>query len=349
MYQRNANLPNPGPGRIKFGDSSGNYITAADTNRLFYPVNKVYDGSRGANLNGAYVLTNSNKGDAWSFTIGLARAPRNHFYGSLFYTRMMSRDIAPNVGSTASSVWLSLPNAGSANQVVLSPSDYFRENRFVGSLSYQFNYLKHFATTVSLFFEGYQGGRYSYMFSSDVNGDGNANDLIYIPKNGSEIAFLAYDAKDANNKTVTFTAQQQAEAFEKFISQDKYLNSHRGQIASRNGAKYPYYQSFDFKLLQDIYHSYGKRKYTIQLSADVLNIGNFLNKNWGIQQSLVTSKPLAIAKDYYDPKFPGGVTKLQFRNITDENGNPVLPTSTFRNSTGVGSTWRMQFGVRVLF
>ena len=53
-------------------------------------------------------------------------------------------------------------------------------------------------------------GNTSYMFAGDVNGDGGTtNDLIYIPRDTSEMNFQTFTASG-----VTFTAEQQAAAFE---------------------------------------------------------------------------------------------------------------------------------------
>jgi hypothetical protein len=48
-------------------------------------------------------------------------------------------------------------------------------------------------TTFSLFWDSFTGGNTSYIFAGDLNGDGGtSNDLIYIPRDQSEMNFLQY-------------------------------------------------------------------------------------------------------------------------------------------------------------
>ncbi|GAB1370908.1 hypothetical protein MASR1M45_09700 [Candidatus Kapaibacterium sp.] len=57
-------------------------------------------------------------------------------------------------------------------------------------MSYRLDYFDMGATTISLFWESFTGGRRSYVFGGDYNGDGGtANDLIYIHRdaNGNEV------------------------------------------------------------------------------------------------------------------------------------------------------------------
>ena len=110
-------------------------------------------------------------------------------------------------------------------------------HRIVASASYKFNYLKHGATTIGLFYEGQAGSNpFSYVVNGDLNGDGNgSSDLMYIPKRGSDVNFTSYTAT-VNGIGYTYTAQQQAAALEQFINNSPYLSKHRGEYADRNAA-----------------------------------------------------------------------------------------------------------------
>ena len=56
--------------------------------------------------------------------------------------------------------------------------------------SHRFEYLKVGATTLSFFLEGRNAGNASYTYAGDLNGDGGtANDLIYVPRDESEMNF----------------------------------------------------------------------------------------------------------------------------------------------------------------
>lgn len=91
-----------------------------------------------------------------------------------------------------------------------------------------------------------------------MNGDGiNGNDLIFVPNNASELTFV-----DFTSNGVTFTATQQAAAFDKYIDQDAYLSTRRGQYAERNGALLPWLWRADFSFLQEFYVNTGGKRNT---------------------------------------------------------------------------------------
>jgi hypothetical protein len=337
VYQFNANLPNP-TGVMRNLDSNAKVNNSGDSTRPFYQSNQLYTVG---NLGGAYVLSNSNKGEAFSFTAGVAKSPRAGIFGSFYYTYMSAKDITSNGGAQAASVWQSTPNIYSPNQVTLAYSDFFVPHRFIGSVSYSKEYFKHFRSTLTLLYEGSGGARYSYTYNRDINNDGVINDLIYIPQSASELNFV-------NNQvgSVVFTAAQQRDAFQKFLDQDPYLSKHKGQYAQRNGAQLPFYHSLNMKFIQDFMTMYRKRSYTLQFSIDMNNVPNFLNRNWGVPKRVVLSQPLQAERD---PVLPNNILQYRFLTTTDQNGNPVLPASTFVNSTNFGSVWNMQLGLRLIF
>lgn len=332
VYQRNANLP----------AAQATLANGAD-NRPYWTNNRVY-----SNISGIYVLENTNKGESFSFTVGLARPARKGFYGSLYYTITYAEDISSNPGSQPNSAWNGLPSTTSPNTIVLSTSQYLTPHRLVGNISYRFEYARHFGTTVSLYYEGASLGRFSYLYNTDINKDGTNADLIYIPNDAAELKWA--DIKDSKGNII-FTQQQQIDAFNNYIDQDKYLRDHKGGYAERYGAKYPFYSRFDFKLLQDIFTNLGKdHRYSLQFSLDMLNVGNFINPNWGVQKRLNVgsgnnSTILNVATAGTSTTAP----VYQMPTVKDNAGNTVLPTSTFVNNVSTLSTWGMQLGLRFTF
>lgn len=332
VYMRNAALPN----------AQTTLSNGAD-NRPYWTSTK----PGGSPVNSYYVLENSNMGESYNFSIGIARPARKGWYGSLYYTVSASQELSSNPGSQASSAWNSLANTSSPNEQVLSYSEYLTPHRIVASASYRIEYLKHLATTISLYYEGASLGRFNYTYASDINGDGVNADLLYIPNNASELKWA--DIKDASGKVV-YTAQQQADAFNAYVDQDKYLSAHKGSYAKRYGAKYPFYNRFDLKFIQDIFNDFGKRRGSLQFTADIFNIGNLLNPSWGAQQRLAvgsgnTSSILKVAT-------PGNATTqptYQLATAVDNDGKTVLPTKTFYDYVGTLSTWSMQLGFRLTF
>ena len=300
-----------------------------------------YSSSNARNLNSlntAIVLANSDKkGYSTSLTAQLTKNFHNGLYGSVAYTYTKAKEITANPGSQASSVWNLNPNVGTSNAQELGLSQYAIPHRIVGSVSYRKEYAKNFASTLSLFYEGSHQGNYSFIVNGDVNGDGNSSaDLMYIPRDANDIIFS--DILGSNDN-VLFTAQQQAEAFDSFISNSSYLKKHRGEFAGRNAALLPWFNRVDLRFLQDFYIQAGERRHTLQFSVDILNFTNMLNKNWGVKNLYVTNNP------------------LRFRSVNEE-GRPVyqlqqldgqLVNEVFMDDISTNSTWSMQLGLRYIF
>ena len=86
------------------------------------------------------------------------------------------------------------------------------------------------------------------MYNGDLNGDGNNNDLIYIPNSASEINLVKSGSGGLGTGTSSDvrTAAQQWAQLNAFINQDNYLSSHRGQVAAANAIVLPYFKKLDF-------------------------------------------------------------------------------------------------------
>ena len=106
----------------------------------------------------------------------------------------------------------------------------------------------------------------------------------YIPNNSSEMNF-----KPLTVSGKTYTAADQAAAFEQLITADSYLSSHRGQYAGRNAVFLPIVNRVDFSLAQDVFHSIAGKRHSGQIRLDITNFGNLLNHKWGVAQRLVNN------------------------------------------------------------
>ena len=218
-----------------------------------------------------FLLTNADtKGDYYSVTFQLEKQFDNGFFSSLAYTRSRARDLGATGGSQAGSLWTATVQE-SRNDPELSFAAFDQPNRFVGNLSYQND-----NTTISLFWQGGENGRYSYTYSGNF-GD-NADRLIYIPNDASELNFEAFELDGA-----IVSEQAQINALNNYIEQDEYLSENRGQVAERNGATRPWFNQYDLRVLQTIDLTKDKKN-RLQLSMDFLNVGNLFNSDWGVQQ-----------------------------------------------------------------
>ena len=202
-----------------------------------------------------------------------------------------------------------------------------------GSLRREYLHLG--ATTLSAFFEARTIGNTSYTFSGDMNGDGGfSNDLVYIPRDQTEMNFQTYTSGGT-----TYTAQQQADAWNAYIAQDSYLSKHRGEYAQRNAVFLPLVKRLDFGFSQELFADVLKQRNTFEFRADIVNFGNFLNKNWGLGQRLVNSQPLT------NPSVDSfGRSTYRLRTV-----NGVLMDHSLEQTAGPADTYRIQIGFRYSF
>lgn len=273
----------------------------------------------------AYVMTNSNQGSAFNTSVKVQKSFDNGLYASLAYNYLKSMDVNSIEAEITGDAFAFNPSLGDVNKEVLSNSKYGDKHRVIGVATKKWKYSDNkWATTVSTFFEYAQGGRFSYTYGGDINNDGSTvNDLIFIPTT-------------AQIKTMAFTGVGQADALDRFISQDAYLSGRRGQYAERYGALSPWRGKWDVKIMQDYnfkVSSASDKKNTIQISLDILNIGNLLNSNWGLVQVPISVQPIGVS-------VVGTAPTYTFTGAQNK---------TFSYDSSLASRWQAQFGVRYIF
>jgi hypothetical protein len=291
-----------------------------------------------ANIDNAVVLKNQNVGTSWNVAGSLEKAFRGGFFAKAAYSYGEARNTV-DPGSIAFGSWNSNPHTGDPNNPGVGYSGNSPGHRAFLALSYKREYFGFGATGVSLFAEGRTIGNTSYTFSGDLNGDGGtSNDLIYIPRDISEMNFEAFTTGSGATAR-TFTAEEQAAAWEAYIQQDEYLSANRGRYAERGAVFLPAVYRADLSVTQDVFRSIAGRRNGLQLRVDVLNVGNLLNSDWGVGQRLVTNTPL-IAR----PADASGAVLYRLRNV-----GASLISRTFERTAGVGDVYRIQLGVRYTF
>ncbi len=259
------------------------------SDRAYYPNAASYQYNDKIGANSATVLTNSDtKGTAFSATIGATMRTWKGLSGSAFYTYSEAKEISANAGSSASSAWQASPTVDSPNQQSLSISNFALPHRVVANVSYNIK-----NTTIGVYYTGSHQGRFSYYYSNDVNGDGIANDLMYIPNVGETTKFANITSGSGANAVTLFTAAQQEAAFNQFIA-DNGLEKYRGQILPRNEFLLPWTNRVDIRIAQNLFTDMVQKGDKVQITLDVLNFGNLINSDWGIQDNNVSSYGAAI-------------------------------------------------------
>jgi Carboxypeptidase regulatory-like domain len=301
-------------------------FAGADT-RPRWTSNKIY-----ANVADTIVLGNQNQGSSWHASVQLQKRFRQGFLKGAYSYGQAKNTVDP--GSVAYGSFTGNPISGDPNNPPVSNSTSFPGHRVFLTGSYRLEYLKFGATTFSFFWQGYTNSVNSYTYSGDLNNDlGSSNDLIYVPRDTSEMNFTPITG------SVPFTAAQQAAAWDAYISQDSYLSQHRGQYAERYGVTLPMVFRMDFSVAQDLFKNVGGAKHSLQFRADFLNFSNLLNHDWGVAQRLVNAQPLTnTAVDAQ------GRATYRLRVV-----NNALMSKSFETTAGLSDVYQIQFSLRYSF
>jgi len=327
IYYQNLNLRGP-VGRYE----------GADT-RPFYDRRGTIDGT----YNGIYLATNTGEGNATNATFTLRKPFENGFAGQVSYTYGESNKIFDGTSSQNSSQWRNIQSVNGKNSdLPLTRSDFSLGNRISANVSYDLVWSENVKTTFGLFYEGTQSAPYSYTYNEGrdlLNDDSRDNALIYIPANQSQIDVV--DLFDRDGVLIASEAEQRA-ALETFINNDEYLRENRGKYAERNASRGPWNHIVDLKLLQDLSFNVGKKKHTLQISADIFNFTNLLSKDWG-QRKFIRSNvsPLTTVGTGDTPSFNlnTSVVNLDGSSRAEEIDDFGLQSAR----------WQAQLGIRYSF
>ena len=305
-----------------------------------------FGGVLNSNVSRAVVLTNRDGAYHESLTLKLEKPIQKGLWGSIAWTTANSKDFM-SAGSIASGSWQSALSVNGNNDLSLSFADAFVKNRFVGLLGYRIDYGKKYggATTITLGYVGQQSNPYSYIVASNANADFNGdgvynNDLIFVPMKGSDIKFASLTAGGK-----TYTEVEQQEAFDKFINQDKYLSTRRGQYAERNGGLLPYLHRFDLSVAQDLFVMIGGKKNAFQIRMDILNFGNMINNKFGTSQRATAPQLLNFVSRDAITNVP--TYRLATQRLTD--GSTILARDSYQFNSSVFDVWSAQLGIRYIF
>ncbi len=359
---KNVNLVTPQPLGVAGYNDNRSIYPIPNQQKFINPLTSAgLPSSAGTGSFNAIYVTNDSRGIYASLTAKVDKAFRNGFGVSLAYIKTFANSLFDGGGDQPLSAWQSTQTYNSPNTPTLSYSGFTVPDRLVASFTYRKEYFKHFATTISMMYSGSIDYRFSYVYGADFNRDGfNGNDLLYIPRDASEINFVDL-AAGTSTSGVAYSANEQSALFFKYIEQDKYLKAHKGQYAERNGAQAPWRNQVDIKLIQDLFINVGKTKNTIQLTLDIFNFGNLIDPNWGKVKTVNASSLLVPVNSTLTSNSnftingittslgayqPGGTTKPYYRLQTDR-GHPVV--DTFRDNVSIASTYYMQMGLRYIF
>jgi hypothetical protein len=266
------------------------------------------------------LLTNANEGSQWSVTAKLERPFRNGFYALAAYNYGDARSVNDGTSSQAASNWGNAYTRGNPNDVGLGISRFSPGHRVILSASYDLKLGSRANLLLSAFYNGQSGRSYAFTYNGDWNGDGRfTNDLMYVPA--------------ANDPTVVFINGTAAD-WEAYVADDAGLQKHRGEIMEKGASRAPWTNLLDLRGALGIPVS----RLKFEITFDVLNFLNLLNKDWGI----VDNATFGDLNPIPAPTVVAGQMVYNLANIT-RDGYVKFDRDDLR------SRWQGQLGLRVRF
>ncbi|NBC04566.1 MAG: TonB-dependent receptor, partial [Bacteroidetes bacterium] len=288
------------------------------------------------NFTNALLLSNSSENYQYSITGSLEKQFDFGLDVDFSYTYNRARNVNNGTSSRAISNWQFNENVD-VNNPKVGTADFERRHRILGVVSYQFAWLDRLATTISLIYDGRSGTPYSWLYNGDANGDGRFdNDLIYVP---------------ANENEVVLTSNNWGE-FDDWISSKESLSDYRGDFVDRGTAREPWTNYLDLRISQQVQTFSGQ---SIEFSASMFNVLNFLNEEWGIRKGVSFNNYRAFNfQQYVDEDFIA--ENPEYGLSSGDIGKPVISFNpdnvteeSLYNISDLSSRWQMQFSVRYNF
>ncbi len=243
------------------------------------------------------------------------------------YTWNDARDNTSYNGNVANTATLSLPvkdDPRDLSRMTYSDGHFRSKVVFYGTLP------SFYGVTIGVRFSGIGGTRYSMLSGANNNGDFvGTNDLAYIfSRSNGEVP--------QNIRTGLQTILDNPEASQ---SIKDFILKYEGKIAERNGGINGFFGTFDvrankrFKLYKN---------HALEISADVFNFANLLNKTWGITRTFGTQTlyGLGVAATATSPALPGFDRAAQRFNYRVNTNGVVNPS---------GNPYQIQLGARYSF
>jgi hypothetical protein len=313
---------------INFKDSIGQFTGADD--RPYY----LASGSTiklNPEFTNVFLLTNVHQGYRYNLSLNITKRLRN-YTGFVGYTFGESKDITSTVRNShaANYEW---NQSIVANAPQLSYSNFDLRHKLVNYHLYERS-TKVGKFSAMVIYTLRSGSPFSFVHEGDMNRDGSGkNDLIYIPRDASEINLVPI--VDANG-VETVSAATQWEQLNAYIEASPYLRAHRGQYAARNGARSPWNHQLDLRLA--FQKPLNKGKHGLQFTVDLINAGNLISKTWGNQYYVPNVQNAGFGlMDFV--RIQGGQPWFQFKNPA---GTPWLVDP-------LNSRWQAQVGLQYDF
>ena len=316
------------------------FLTGSGDNRPIYSGDRVDGGIRAV-----YLGSNTSEGYGYNLTGTIQKDILPDLNLMLAYNYGDSYALFEGTSSQNSSQWRGSVNVDGRNNAAFGRSDFAQGSKVIGALTYDLDWANAMTTTISLFYTGQSGTALSYVIggNSDAENFNNENgstsrfrSLIYVPADQNDINLIDYQDGDDN-----ISAATQWDRLNAFIEDDPHLSERRGDYAEKNGGRAPWTSFLDLAIRQDLGMKLGEKTHKFQLSFDVFNFANLLNKNWGVRYNV-----------------PGDFNNYQLLDFEGFDADGTTPLYTFREDqigvdsydiSNFSSRWQARVGVRYIF
>lgn len=253
---------------------------------------------------------------------------------SASYTWNDAKDNTSYNGNVANSATLSLPVKDDPRN--LSTMTY-SDNQFRNKIVIYGTLPTFYGVTVGVRYSGIGGTRYSLLSGTNNNGDFVAtNDLAFVfDKNNSNVP------QNVRNGLQAILDNPNASQ-----SLKDYISKYSGQIAQRNGGVNDFFGIVDLRISKK-FKLY--KTHNLEVSGDIFNFANLLNKKWGVNESLGTQALYALNGSAEKPATPTSpaVPAVPNYDATTRSFNYRVNNAGIVNPSG--NPYQFQIGLRYGF
>ncbi len=266
-----------GVGRTMYADTistnATGTVTVTNANQRYVLVTGT---NNQAFTEGAIYLTNQSEDFSYSLSTQLKKRFSRAFELTGAYTYMQAEDVQSLTSDRAISNYrFGRTTAGRLDAGGTSPSYFERPHRFISYGTYTAPWVTN-QTDFTFFFEAISGTAFTYVTTTDINGDGiTSNDPIYVPNDATNVA----EMRIGTGAGTAFATNAVAAAdFNRFISSQECLDDQRGKIMERNSCRSPLQKRLDLSIRQSLPQFNG---HALTLQLDIVNVPNLINRDWG--------------------------------------------------------------------
>ncbi|GGB54228.1 Oar protein [Blastomonas aquatica] len=293
------------------------------------------------------LLTNADRGYSWNAVARFSKRWGSGFFMNGAYTFSRVKDGNPGNSSVAFSNYTGSVNFD-PNISAYGTSDFQRDNAVRFNFGFDNQLFGDNNTRFELFYNGRSGRRFSYTVTDPVaNNNVRSNVFGVLGSNSRFLAYVPNVSSRTADPSVLYAANFDFDSFQRFVQNTK-LNDFQGQIAPKNIASSPWFHKVDIAIRQELPLFFGGK---VELSAEMENVLNFIDKDWGTLRQVGGSVSVANVTCLQTPGDAASTanlsqpcTQLLYSNNAGATfREPTIPTQLN------GSLWGIRFGVRVKF